>query len=363
MTKKVFAVLMALLMVAAMVAGCASTSPAPASEATPAPAQESKPADTPASKAEEPAPQEATKNFTLGYLAWGLTDEWNLYGCEAFKWAAAKKGCEVITLDCQKDPEKQVSQAEELINRGVDAISMFPCTPEVGATVTRMCNVAGIPIAIENIFLPDDGSAGEIVGQVACRYSDIGYTAVKYAAETWPGCKLLYVHGGPGLGVYEDYKVGVDQALEEFKGKIELVGLMNGNWETEASYNVTQDFISSGKSDFDVVFANNDLQAVGVYNALKENGMENIPILSTGGSEQGYEMVKSGQEYANMTAPVNLQGEIVFRFLWQHLNNVSISETKIPLPVIPVDQTNIDTDWIKWSDYEAAERYIGGITP
>jgi ABC-type sugar transport system substrate-binding protein len=164
------------------------------------------------------------------------------------------------------------------------------------------------------------------------------------------------------MGVYEDYKIGVDKALEEFKDKVTMVGLIDGKWETEAAQNVTQDFITSGKSEFDIVFANNGLEATGVYNALKDNGMEDIPIISTGGSMEDLAMMQKGTEYANMTAPVNIQGEYSFMFLWQTVNGVEIKENKIPLPIIPIDQTNID-EWIKWDDYQAAYDYIGGITP
>ncbi|GHU65983.1 hypothetical protein AGMMS49983_14700 [Clostridia bacterium] len=355
MKKKLLAVIVVVLMLVTVFAGCAKAD----APAAPAPA----PADSGSSAAAPAAEEPAAGGKTFGYLAWALSDEWNAYGNEAFIWCAEQDGNTVITLDCQKDPESQVSQAEELINKGVDGISIFPCSPEAGATIVRMANEAGIPIAVENIFLPDDASAGEVVGQVACQYGDIGYAAVEYAAKTWPGAKLLYVHGGPGVGVYEDYKIGVDKALEDYKSDIELVGLVNGNWETEASYNVTMDFITSGKSDFDVVFANNDLQAVGVYNALKENGMEDIPVLSTGGSEQGYAMIKDGQEYANMTAPVNIQGIIVYQFLAKATSGQTVAQKKIPLPVIPVDTTNIDTAWIKWSDNDAASAYVTANVP
>jgi ABC-type sugar transport system substrate-binding protein len=344
--KKALLLVVSVIFLTSMIAGCSTANTATTSEEK-----------TETTTAVETTATQKTQEFTFGNLAWSLADEWNQYGVEAFKWKAAKMGVKVEVLDCQKNPEEQIAQAQDFINKGVSGISIFPCSPDTGATVTRMSNEAGIPIAIENIFLPEDGSAGKVVGQVACRYEDIGYAAVEYAATKWPGSKLLYVHGGPGVGVYEAYQIGVDKALEKYKDDIELVGLVNGNWETEASYNVTIDFINKGTSKFDVVFANNDLQAVGVYNALKEAGMEGIPIISTGGSLQGYEMVMNGQEAANMTAPVNIQGIIVFDFLYKTVTGAGVKNPHIPLPVIPVGKDNIQ-DWIKWDDNEAAQKYI-----
>ena len=295
------------------------------------------------------------KTFVIGYLGWDVNADWNTYTLGGLQWGAEQKGVEVIVLDARLDAERQISQAEEHISNGVDIIAMFPVTPESGATITRMANEAGIPITVENTFLP--ATAGEMVGQVACQYDDIGYAAVKYAAENFPGSKMLYVTGGLGLGVTEVYIEGVDRALAEFAGKVEVVGRVNGEFVTEASYNVTQDFILSGQSDFDIVFAQNDAQAFGVYRALQEAGMEHIPILSTGGAPEGYEMIRAGQQQANMTAPANLQGLIQFKFIWAHLNGVAIDNDRIPLPIIPIDLNNID-QWISWDDMELGYKYV-----
>jgi ABC-type sugar transport system substrate-binding protein len=221
-----------------------------------------------------------------------------------------------------------------------------------------MCNEAGIPIAIDNTFLPVDGSAGEMVGQVACQYDDIGYAAIKWAAENVPNAKLLYVHGGPGEGVYESYQVGVDKALADFADKIEMVGKVNGVWRTEESYNVTIDWITSGGAEFNVIFANNDAQAKGVYQALNEVGMAGtVPIISTGGSNEGHDMLVDGMQNANMTAPANIQGIIQFGMLLAHSVGKDWAAPKVPLPVIPIDENNID-DWIFWSDMDAGYNYV-----
>lgn len=99
-------------------------------------------------------------------------------------------------------------------------------------------------------------------------------------------------------------------------------------------------------------------QAVGVYRALEENGMADIPIISTGGSNEGYEMLEAGQEAANMTAPANLQGLIAFGMVWAELNGETYTDSiKVPLPVIPIDSSNID-EWLFWDDMEAGYEYV-----
>jgi ribose transport system substrate-binding protein len=372
MTRKIVGIVVAVLLVVVACVACSSTpaaSSAPAASSVAPAASSAAPAASsaaPAASSVAPASSAAASaasaapvsKLVFADLAYNMADVWDQFDVQASQWAAQQKGVTLKVSDATNDPEKQVSQAQTAINEKVDGIILFPCTPDSAATIVRMANAAtpAIPVAIENIFLSDAQSTG-VVGQVACQYHDIGYAAIKYAATTYPGAKLLYVHGGAGMGVYEDYKVGTDQALKDFAGKVTQVGLIDGKWDTADAQNVTQDFIASGKSTFNIVFANNGLEAVGVYNALKANNMTNIPIISTGGSDQDLQMMQAGTESANMTAPVNIQGVISFDFLWDKLNNVAFKNNKIPLPIIAVDKSNI-SQWIKWEDYPAADAYV-----
>lgn len=128
--------------------------------------------------------------------------------------------------------------------------------------------------------------------------------------------------------------------------------------DTWFSYNVTTDLINSG-TEFNYIFANNDMMAQGCYNALKDAGKENIPIVSTGGSPDGFKMLQDGIEAANMTAPVSIQGVKTFMNLY---NKVALGEDPAEkftaLPVIPVSADDTSS-YIAWDDYAAAYKYLG----
>jgi ABC-type sugar transport system substrate-binding protein len=299
-----------------------------------------------------------TEGKRIGYLAFSLADVWDQYGNDCAIWAAESVGVEVTTFDSEGNPETQVNQAEELINSGVDGIILFPCTPESGATIVRMGNEANIPVAIRCIFLSDDVNTA---GQAGFQYRDVGYTAFKYISEKFPGARVLFVHGEVGMGIHEDYMIGVEKALKDFEGKVSLTELLNGKWVTEASYNVTNDYLQAGNKDtFDVVFAANGMESKGVYGALRDNGIENIPIISTGGSPDDFEMFNDGIEYANMTIPPSFEGFMAFKYLWKAMNGIEVDEKSMALPVNPVDKTNVD-EWIQWGDFQAASDYFGGL--
>ena len=188
----------------------------------------------------------------------------------------------------------------------------------------------------------DIDEPGDYLATVACLYDDIGYAAIKFIADTYPGAKVFYCAGQRGAGVYEKYQEGIDRALADFGDKVEVVATLHGDWLTDKAYNITTDIISSD-TEFDVIFANNDMMAQGCYQALQDSGKDGVPIISTGGSPDGYQMLVDGIETANMTAPVSIQGVKTFMNIYDFVaNGKTPSEKFTALPIIPVSADKID---------------------
>lgn len=298
-------------------------------------------------------------SYTFGYIAYDMTDIWNEYSAKAFEYAATQADTEVktVVLDSKNSLEDSITAMESLIQQEVDGISVFPISTEQGAQLVKMANEAGIPVTIEN-FAMDIDDPGDYIASVACEYDQIGYAAIKYIAETKPGAKIFFCAGQEGAGVYEKYQEGVDRAMKEFGDKVEIVATLHGDWLTDKAYNVTTDLISSGQ-EFDYVFANNGMMAQGCYQALKDAGLESIPIVSTGGSPDDYKMLQDGVESANMTAPVSIQGVQTFKNLYDFVVEGKTPEKFVSLPIVPVSADKLD-EFIAWDDYEAAYNYVYG---
>ncbi len=355
MVKRLLVICVVMVMVAALFAGCApkpAESEAEVTPSAPASAEVTESAEAPATVDEEP--------LVFGYIAYQMADIWNEYSSKAFEYAADQAGVEVVVLDSQNDIAKSVSCMESLIQQEVDGISIFPISPEQGAQLVAMANEAGIPITVENIDVASVCEPDQYVASIGCLYGDIGYAAIDWLTKNVEEPKVFYCAGAVGGGVFEAYKTGVDQALADNAGKIEMVGLSNSEaWSTEDGLNLTQNFINSGV-EFNCIFANNDQIAQGCYQALVEAGMEDIPVVSTGGSPDAYGFLKDGVEAANMTAPVSIQGVQTFKNLHDFVVNGVVPEPKFQsLPIVPVAGSNLSA-WIDWSDYAAAYKYVYG---
>ena len=364
--KKMTAVLLSAAMACSLMAcGGASESAAPAetpavTEETPVAEAETPAESEEASAAEAEETQEAAKDsYTFGYIAYDMTDIWNEYSARAFEYAGTQAGVKVetVVLDSKNSLEESVTAMESLIQLGVDGISIFPISTEQGAQLVKMANEAGIPVTVEN-FKMDVEDPGDYIASVACEYDQIGYEAIKYISEVHPNAKVFFCAGQQGAGVYEKYQEGVDRAIEEFGDQVEIVATLHGDWLTDKAYNVTTDLIASGE-EFDYIFANNGMMAQGCYQALQDAGMENIPIVSTGGSPDDYKMLQDGIEAANMTAPVSIQGVQTFQNLYDVVVEGKTPEQFISLPIIPVSADKLD-EFIAWDDYEAAYAFVSG---
>jgi len=297
--------------------------------------------------------------LVFGNLPVALSDEWGGFSVENFKYAAAKKGVEVQVFDSAWDSNKQLNNLEDLITKKVDQISVFVYTPEEAQKFLTKANDAKIPISFENTKLVDKVQ-GDYVVNVACEYAETGYLAFKYISETYPGKKVFYVRGLPGMGIVEEYMVGIEKAIKEF-GKVKIDIQRDTNWDTKTAQDATTDVIASGQK-FDVIFANNESMAVGCYNALKDAGLAGkIPIVSTGGGPTGVKLLKDGIVQATVAVPVSLQGLYLFKAMYLYATQgITPPQKFIAIPQSVVTVNDLDKI-IPWQPSDALIDMIGGL--
>lgn len=305
----------------------------------------------------EPAKNEPVeKKFTLGQIAHDRGIEWVNYGVKNFEYAAKEVGASSIIIDAQNNMEKVLAGMEDLIAKKVDAVSVYSFSPDLDKRVATMAREAGIPIVFENAVPADDVDYDSVT---SVSYSDIGLAVGKYISEVYPKSKLLFVMGQPGMNITEPYLDGLNQGIKEGGTGVELVESQPTNWTAEEAMNVTQNIIQSGKK-FDVIFANNEQIAQGVIGALKDAGLHGkVPIVSTGGSPSGIEMIGNGDLTATLSAPVSVQGMTSVKKLMTLLNNGTV-EKATQLPIIAITKDNLN-DVIPWEPGDQVIEAVGGL--
>ena len=77
-------------------------------------------------------------------------------------------------------------------------------------------------------------------------YDNIGYEAIKWLDTKYPGAKILYVRGQPGMGIVEAYEAGVEKAIKESTSGTTVVIRKDTQWDTQTAQPEVADVIAAG---------------------------------------------------------------------------------------------------------------------
>lgn len=146
--KKLIALLLSLLVVVGLFAGCSQENPQQSS-ATTAPADTEGGEDTTAG---------ADDGYVAGYICKDLSQEWFQATLAALEETCLANGAkQIIALDCEMNPETTLNHLDNLIAQQVDIIII--CTPDqqLSQTIVDRCNAAGIPVFADADGLIVDG--------------------------------------------------------------------------------------------------------------------------------------------------------------------------------------------------------------
>jgi ABC-type sugar transport system substrate-binding protein len=295
------------------------------------------------------------KKLKFGQIAHDRAIEWVNYGVMNFVYACNELGVEPVIIDAQNNMEKVLAGMEDLLAQEVDAVSVYSFSPDLDARVAKMARDAGIPIVFENAVPADTVDRDSVT---CCTYYDIGYAVAKFIGEKYAGSKFVYIMGQPGMNITEPYTEGIKAALND-GADTEMITTAPTNWTAETAMNATQNVLQSG-IEFDVIFANNEQIAQGVLNALEAAELKGkIPVVATGGSPLGVEMLQSGDLDATMAAPTSFMGMMSAKKLYTLVNGGTV-EAMTNVPLLPATKDNIE-DIVPWEPGPKVIEAIGGL--
>lgn len=256
--RKTLAMVLALLICLTMVlSGCAKNEPAPATDSN-APATSKEPSTSTGGKIKIGVSISNFDDTFLMYMKDGMDEYAKSLGSEV----------EVTYVDAKEDTAKQLSQVENFISQGVNAIVVVPVNTEATEPITAACQDAKVPLVYVNRLpgnLPDD------VVFVGSESIDAGIFQMEYIAE-----KL----GGKGNVVIMMGKLDNEAAIMRTEGvkqvaakypDINIIFEQTANWSREEGMSLMENWLATGKQ-IDAVASNNDDMALGALKAIEAAG-------------------------------------------------------------------------------------------
>jgi ABC-type sugar transport system substrate-binding protein len=190
-------------------------------------------------------------------------------------YAKTQPGVSVQIEDAKDDVSKQLSQVQNFIANGVNAIIVNPVDTSATAAITHAAADAGIPLVYVNREPADVEKLGPKAAFVASNEKDSG------TLETQAICKLL---GGKGAILVIEGQLSNQAAVQrtadihdviktdDCKG-IKVIAEQTANWDRTQAQNLVTNWLSKGLQ-FDAIVSNNDEMAIGAIQALKAAGVD-----------------------------------------------------------------------------------------
>lgn len=222
------------------------------------------------------------------------------------KATAEELGYEMIVLDAQDNPSKQLNDIEDLIRKKISVLLINPTDSDAVVTAIKSANQAGIPV----ITVDRSASGGDVISHVASDNIAGGMMAGEYLLSiVGDGAKVIELEGIPGTSAARERGEGFNEVI---KGSLNVVARQPANFNRSEGLSVMENLLQSNK-DIKGVFAHNDEMALGALKALEAAGMNDVVVVGFDANDDAVASVKAGEMKATVAQKPALIGELAVR--------------------------------------------------
>jgi len=201
------------------------------------------------------------------------------------------RGVEIITVDAKGDGATQVSQVQDLLTQGIDALIYIPAGAAAATVPVKLARREGIPVV--NIDRNAAGAPGDTF--IATDSVTSAYQVCRYIIEQAGGeGQMIIVHGQKGTTPEVDRSQGCGEAISQFPG-VEVVAEQWSNmWSQDEGFQITQNLLQA-HPEVDIIFAQADALALGAAQAVEvANLPQRIWIAGFDGDTAALEALRDG---------------------------------------------------------------------
>ena len=200
---------------------------------------------------------------------------------------ANELGYDLIVLDSQNDPAKELGNVEDLLVKGVNVLLINPTDSDAVASSVKAANRSKIPV----VTLDRAANGGKVVSHVASDNVLGGEVAGNYILEKLGGKgKVVELEGIPGTTAARDRGEGFNKAIV---GKLDVVAKQSADFERTKGLTVMENILQA-QPEINAVFAQNDEMALGALKAIEASGRKSIIVVGFDATDDAVAAVKSG---------------------------------------------------------------------
>ncbi|GIM29287.1 sugar ABC transporter substrate-binding protein [Clostridium polyendosporum] len=235
----------------------------------------------------------ATKKIKIGISMANFNNKYGSYLLNEMKnYSKSLNDVEVVFADAKLNSNTQLSQVENFISQGVDAIVVNPVYTDSSKPITDKAKAANIPIISMMVPFANENDA-------ACHIAPDSKQAGKLEMEYL--AKKMNFKGNVAIimGPIEDSAQRLrTEAYHEVIAKypdMKLIGAQTAEWDRARGMALMETWLESGK-EIDAVASNNDEMAIGALKAIEAAGkLDKISVGGIDATPDALDYLKSGK--------------------------------------------------------------------
>lgn len=220
----------------------------------------------------------ADSPIVVGFSQVGAESEWRVANSESMKSALSEEnGFELIFDDARNEQENQIRAIRMFIQQDVDYIVFSPRVETGWTSILQEARDAGIPVIVidrdiqvedRSLYTAYIGSDFRKEGETAARWLE---SLLYRRARTDAPVRIVHIQGTIGSSAQIGRTAALEDALER-NPNWQIVAQEPGDFTRAKAYEVMGSILKQTK-DIDVVYCENDGEALGAIDAMEEAGL------------------------------------------------------------------------------------------
>jgi ribose transport system substrate-binding protein len=217
---------------------------------------------------------------------------------------ANELGYDLVVLDSQNNPAKELANVEDTIVKGAKIILINPTDSEAVGNAVLAANKANIPV----ITLDRGAAKGNVVSHIASDNVAGGKMAGDFiVSKLGNQAKVIQLQGIAGTSASRERGEGFIKSKQEHN--FTLLTAQPADFDRAKGMNVMQNLLTAYPS-VQAVFAENDEMALGAMRAIQTLGRTDIIVVGFDGTEDGIKSVERGKLAATVAQQPDKIGAI-----------------------------------------------------
>lgn len=279
----------------------------------------------------------SAEGLKIGYTCMDGTNPFFVTIEDRMRELVEEQGDELIAVDPANDVTLQITQVEDLVVQGIDAMLMNPAEAEGILPALDALQAEDIPIIGFDTEVAD---LSYLVSYVGSDNYNAGKVCGEDLVEKCPDGGKIIVLDSPTMNSVVDRTNGFLDAIDG-KG-FEIVAQQDAKGNLEVSMGITEDLLQAN-SDVVAIFGGNDPTALGALAAANAAGLTDCMIYGVDGSPDIKAELASGESLIEGTgaqSPVTI-AETTIDVMYKYLAGEEVDE-RYPVETFLITADNVE---------------------